>query len=70
MARIRKIVGVPVAGLGGYEAYGTEDSGTGLRSGSAILFDGLVYVWREKRDIPPGMENRIELAKELLELKD
>ena len=68
--RIRSIAGPDDWSFGDYQPYGPEDPETGLRDSSAILLDGIVFVRREPREIPPDTAGRLALAAELLALKD
>ena len=51
---------------GNCELYGPENPDTKSRSASAILLDGIVYEFRQARQVPEDTQSRIALAEELL----
>ena len=69
-ASIRSIVGPDDWSFGSFLPYGPTDPESGLQDSSAILLDGIVFVRREKQEIPADIDGRIALAKELLNRKD
>ena len=67
IAQIRSYAAARKTSFGTYQAFGRIDPESGLQSSSAILLDGLVYIRREKQEIPESIGEQIALAKELLQ---
>ena len=69
IASVRACLSDGLTDYSAFQPYGPTDPATGRRDVSAVALGSLVYEYRPAREIPDSLEEKIALAKELLEAR-